>query len=158
MPPFLWLDALCGGIAMAVALVAPLFDAAKKWTWYAAYYPSMLVALVALAGAVLNFRDLKTRVADDAVEFRFGLFGKSLPLREIDNVEVKKYNWLPYGGWGIRFSWGGRRAWSMIGVPRGVEITAGRDKKARRYFVSSTQPELLASSLAPPPPASATLQ
>ena len=42
---------------------------------------------------------------------------------------------------------GGRMAYSVLGVPRGVEITAEKKGKMRRYFVSSAQPEALAAAL-----------
>ncbi len=134
-----------GGVG--AGMIAPLLDDAESWTWAAIYYPSMLVALAVLVAAMGIFRRLRIAVTDKRVDFGFGILRKSLPLASIQSCEVKRYNWLPYGGWGIRFSTGGRRAYSMPGVPRGVEITVGQGKKVRRYFVSSTQPERFASSL-----------
>jgi hypothetical protein len=149
VPMPLWFRAiLLAGIGSVVAgMIAPLVDPAKSWIWYATYYPTMAVALAALVVVFGSFRRLRIAVTDDRVEFGFGVFRRSLPLASIQSCEVKRYNWLPYGGWGIRFSTRGRRAYSMPGVPRGVEITVGQGKKARRYFVSSTQPERFASSL-----------
>jgi hypothetical protein len=136
------------GIGGVVAgLIAPLLDGTRGWTWYATHYPAMLLALAALVLVMGSFRRLRIAATDERVEFGFGLFRRSLPLASIQSCEVKRYNWLPYGGWGIRFSMGGRRAYSVPGVPRGVEITVAQGRKVRRYFVSSTQPERFASSL-----------
>jgi len=144
-----WLRAIMivgiGGIIVGIA--GPLLDSAQGWAWYATYYPAMAVLLLALVAVAYSFRRLRITVTDERVEFGFGRFRKSLPLASIQACEVKRYNWLPYGGWGIRFSTGGRRAYSMPGIPGGVEITVEQDKKVRRYFVSSTQPERFASSL-----------
>jgi hypothetical protein len=147
MPLWFWVILLVGIGGVVAGLIAPLLDGARGWTWYATYYPAMLLALAALMLVMGNFRRLRIAVTDERVEFGFGLFRRSLPLASIQSCEVKRYNWLPYGGWGIRFSTGGRRAYSMPGVPRGVEITVAQGRKVRRYFVSSTQPERFASSL-----------
>jgi len=144
MPLWFWAILLAGIGGVVAGMIGPLVDRARSWTWYVTYYPSMLAALVVIMG---SFRRLRIAVTDDRVEFGFGVFRRSLPLASIQSYEVKRYNWLPYGGWGIRFSTGGRRAYSMPGVPRGVEITVEQGKKVRRYFVSSTQPERFASSL-----------
>jgi len=66
----------------------------------------------------------------------------------VRDVRVVDYNPLRYLGWGYRIAPGGRRAFSQIGVRRGVEITANEDGKQRRYFVSSNDPEALAAAVA----------
>jgi hypothetical protein len=147
MPGYLWAMLIVGTISVFVGLLAALIRGPTGWKASLVYYPSMLAALVGLAFAILTFRRLRTVVEDDRVEFGFGMFKQSLPLESITACEVKRYNPLIFGGWGIRLSWGVRRAYSMLGVPRGVELTVERDTKVRRYFVSSTQPELLASAL-----------
>ena len=97
---------------------------------------------------LLSFRRLRIQVGDTAVRFGFGVLRKSLPLEAIQGCEAKRYRWLTYGGWGIRFALGGRRAWSLPGVPAGVELTVAEGTRVRRYFVSSRSPELLAAAIA----------
>ncbi len=92
----------------------------------------------------LTFNHLKVRVTDDGVRFQFGPLGKSLNASEIDAVEVEPYGWLSYGGWGIRFSTRGRRAYSVPGHPRGVALQL-RDGTC--YHISSGNPEALASAV-----------
>lgn len=147
MPRYMWVAIIGGMAGLLTGLMAPLPGGRSKWKAWLVSRGPRLVGLAALALATLTFRRLKTVVEDDRVTFGFGVFGQSLPLESIRSCEVKKYNPLLFGGWGIRLSWGGRRAYSMLGAPRGVEITVARDTKVRRYFVSSTQPELLASAL-----------
>lgn len=133
---------------MVAALVIPTAaPAAQDWRFYAWYYPVMGLAALVTVVVVANFRYLTIVVTDESVRFRFGIFGTSLPLETLQGCEVKRYQWLPYGGWGLRMATGGRMAYSVLGVPRGVEITAERRGKLRRYFVSSARPEALAAAL-----------
>jgi len=147
MPAWLWAILIVGIGGIIVGIIGPLLDDTQGWAWYATYYPAMVVLLLALMVVAYSFRRLRITVTDERVEFGFGRFRKSLPLASIQSCEVRRYNWLPYGGWGIRFSTGGRRAYSMPGISGGVEITVEQGRKVRRYFVSSTQPERFASSL-----------
>jgi hypothetical protein len=147
MPRYLWTIFIGGTVSLLAGLVTPLLRGRLGWKTCLTSYPPMLGALTGLVFAMVTFRRLKTVVEDDRVEFGFGMLKQSLPLESITACEVKRYNALPFGGWGIRLSWGGRRAYSMLGVPRGVELTVEQDTKVRRYFVSSTRPELLASAL-----------
>jgi hypothetical protein len=92
----------------------------------------------------LTFNHLKVRVTDDGVRFQFGPVGKSINTSEIIAVEVEPYGWLSYGGWGIRFSTRGRRAYSVPGHPRGVALQI---RDGARYHISSGSPEALASTI-----------
>jgi hypothetical protein len=132
---------------MVAALAIPTAAPAESWRFYAWYYPVMGLAALITVVVVANFRYLTIVVTDERVHFRFGIFGTSLPLDTLQSCEVKRYQWLPYGGWGLRLATGGRMAYSVLGVPRGVEITADRRGKLRRYFVSSAQPEALVAAL-----------
>jgi hypothetical protein len=145
--PPLWLVAtlLASLVATVFAVAAPAFESAG-WKLYAWYFPLMLFAAALLVISLLSFRRLRICVDDRAVRFNFGLLRKSLPLENIQASEAKGYRWLTYGGWGIRYARGGRRAWSMPGVPGGVEFTVAEGTKVRRYFVSSRYPELLAAA------------
>jgi len=131
---------------MVAALIIPAITADGGWRFYAQYYPVMGLATLVTVTVMLNFRHLTIVVTDEEVRFRFGIFGTSFPLEAVRTCEVKRYQWLPYGGWGLRMASGGRMAYSVLGVPRGVEITAERKGKLRRYFVSSVQPEVLAAA------------
>jgi hypothetical protein len=55
----------------------------------------------------------------------------------VASAAVDRYRWIRYGGWGIRYGFHGRRAWSVPFVGTGVEVAL---KDGPRYFISSRQP------------------
>jgi hypothetical protein len=147
MPAWFQLILLAGLAGIAFAVIAPAFSGLDGAGTYAVYYLTMTVALALMVFAVVTFRHLTIAVSDDEVRFGFGVLRKSIPLERIQGCEPKRYKWLTYGGWGIRFALGGRRAWSVPGVAGGVELTVAEGKRVRRYFVSSRYPERLAEAL-----------
>jgi hypothetical protein len=134
-------------VGMLAALAIPATSGDEGWLFYAWYYPVMGLTTVVTLTVVVNFRYLTIEVTDERARFRFGIFGTSLPLEAVQSCEVRRYRWFRYGGWGLRMASGGRMAYSVLGVPRGVEITAETKGKLRRYFVSSGRPEALAAAL-----------
>ena len=140
-----WFHLLAGVLvlALAVTLIVALavdFDPV-----------ALVVSLVALPLVLLvlyNFSVLTIDVTRDAVRFGFGPISRRIPLAEIEAVEAAGYRWLDFGGWGIRFALGGRRAWSVPGPKRCVIIwPRPRDGKQRSYYVSSRRPEELAIAI-----------
>lgn len=148
VPAPLWLPAviIVGLAAVIAAIIAGAAGDDTGWPPYV-YYPFMALLAAALLLAFLSFRRLKIAVSDQDFRFAFGVLRKSFPLASIQRVEAKKYRWLTYGGWGIRYAPGGRRAWSLPGTPEGVEVTVSEGKRVRTYFVSSRSPALLAEAL-----------
>jgi hypothetical protein len=144
LPAWLQLLLLAGLAGTAFAVIAPAFSGLDGAGTYAVYYLAMAAALAAMVFAAATFRRLTIAIGEDDVRFGFGVLRKSIPLERIQACEPKPYKWLTYGGWGIRFALGGRRAWSVPGVAGGVEFTVAEGKRVRRYFVSSRYPELLA--------------
>ncbi len=145
----LWIQAtmLMGIGAVAAGLIGPIVQGYRPWTWYALYYPIMLAVLAVMVIAMTAFRQLKIAVTDDSVDLGFGFLSRSLPLQAIQACEVRGHSRLLHGGWGLGLSSAGRRDYSMPGVSCGVEISVEQDRKARRYFVSSHQPERLAEAM-----------
>ena len=111
------------------------------------FYLFMSLGLVTMLVVAINFLSLEIRITDDRVRFAYGWFSKELPVKELSLVGVEKYNWLTYGGWGLRVSTKGRRAWSMPGVAAGVAIRTSEKGKPRSYFVSSRSPAELAAAI-----------
>lgn len=97
---------------------------------------------------VRRFANVAVEVEDEAVRLRFGGVEKRLPAASVRDVRVVTYNPLRYLGWGYRAGIGGGRAFSQIGIARGVEITVDNDGRDERYFVSSRTPEALAGAVA----------
>jgi len=148
VPAPLWLQAaiLIGVVALVAGVVGTATSGDGGWPFYV-YYPFMAFLAASLLFVFFSFRRLRIAVSDEELRFAFGILRKSLPLAAIQSCETKRYRWLTYGGWGIRYALGGRRAWSMPGVPGGVEVTVAEGTRVRRYFVSSRSPELLAEAV-----------
>ncbi|MGD0115309.1 MAG: hypothetical protein ABSC13_04820 [Dehalococcoidia bacterium] len=113
MPAWFQSILLASLAAIVFAIILPAFKGFAGAGAFAVYCLAMTVALGLMVFAIITFRYLKIVVGDGQVRFGFGLLRKSIPLEWIKSYEAKRYNWLIYGGWGIRFSLGGRRAWSV---------------------------------------------
>ncbi len=113
----------------------------------AVFYVTFAAAVVIDLFLLLNFTSLSVKVTEHAFEFRYGMFGKSLKWDQIKSVESTDYKWISYGGWGIRFSTKGRRAWSQIGAKRGVVVEVIEGSNERRYFVSSNRADELSDAI-----------
>ena len=112
------------------------------------FYAVLGVAMLIILFVMLNFLALLTTISDHGLEFRLGLFARRFDWSQITCAEAKPYNWLSYGGWGIRIAFGGRRAWSLPGVSHGVEVrVADRNGRELTYFVSSARPDDMAEAL-----------
>ena len=111
-------------------------------------YAVLGIAMLIILFVMLNFLALLTTISDHGLEFRFGLFARRFDWNQILSAEAKPYNWLSYGGWGIRIAFGGRRAWSLLGVSHGVEVrVTERNGRELSYFVSSARPAEMAEAL-----------
>lgn len=107
---------------------------------------SWLAAIVSVAAflfAYLNFLTLRINVSDGELIFAYGMVRHRIRIDQIESVEINRYRWARYGGWGYSRGPLGRRAWSMPGVPEGVVVVLEESGKSREYFVSSLAPEQL---------------
>ena len=110
----------------------------------------VLITLVLTASAIAMlvvarmFAVLRVEVTDEGVDFRFGRFGKMLRSDQIMHASPDRYPWLRYGGWGVRFSSGGDRAYSQA-FERGSVVIDAADH--HRYHVSSRHSAELADAI-----------
>jgi hypothetical protein len=88
---------------------------------------------------------LVTEVGDDGVCVRFWPFpGRRIRRPEIAGARVITYRPLgEFGGWGLRWGWGRRRAYTVSG-DRGVELTL---RDGRRVVIGSHRPESLHAAI-----------
>ncbi len=137
---FRW--ALWGSAAVSVTVA--VISMAAEGT--AAPVSVAVIAGVLLLMFVLDRWFMVLRVAVDraGVEARFGPFSKRLQAGAIQDAEDERYQWTKYGGWGIRWGFGGRRAWTVPFLKQGVAVAL---KDGSRYFISSRQPERLRSAI-----------
>ncbi len=142
------LTILSVALGVTAAILTGVAIAGSLSGWEAVlFYAAMSLAVVILVFVIINFTMLSIAVAPAGIEFRYGVFAKRLRFDQIRSVQAKDYAWLRYGGWGLRWSTGGRRAWNMPFLRTGVTIEADEDGREREYYVSSRKPDELARVL-----------
>ena len=110
---------------------------------------AFLASVLALAGlamlfVVRTFATLEVNVDDGGVSFGFRAVRKHLATTDIVSAAPDPYLWMRYGGWGVRRSTGGYRAYSQAFQRGSVVIHAADD---HRYHVSSRRPDELAEAI-----------
>lgn len=144
-----WMQALLllGVVGVLAALLLPPLTGDSTFPGWLVFYPVVGLSFIFIVFATINFQHLAIRVSWGKLEFSYGVLKKSMPLDTVTESKVTRYDWLVYGGWGIRLSTKGRRAWSVPGVPGGVEVKAMDKGKERSYFISSRQPRSLLEAI-----------
>ncbi len=109
----------------------------------------MTVALLATLGVCLAFLGtwlaaLRIDVSQTALHYGWGPLGASRRWPDVVDAEVERYRWLTYGGWGLRFATGQRRAYSVPGVRFGVAV---RTRDGKRTHLASRDPEALCAAI-----------
>jgi hypothetical protein len=135
-----WLAAVAfasGGVGYLMAGSPPLAERLPLGLFF-------LAMAVLWVGIARVFDHLRIEVREDTVRFGYGPLGKTINAADLVGVEVERYPWPIYGGWGIRFALGKRRAYSVPGCREGVSL---RLRNGTRYHVSSRNPHTLASAL-----------
>lgn len=105
---------------------------------------SLLVAMIGLLFSVLRIT-----VTAREVIVQYGLFGPKIPISAIGDCRAIKYNWMNYGGWGIRRGRDGSWAYNMIGdAGRAVCIDwTDANGKAQTTLLASPNPDGLAHAI-----------
>lgn len=136
-PDLITAMAAAAGVGMVIALaLLPL----ARWA------RPMLASTASFLGTLAIVAPMRTRVTSEGVRVTFGMLGW-IPFRiaadQIRAVEPVTYRPLAeFGGLGIRFGRGGKRAYSARG-DRGVRIQT----PSREYLIGSQRPEALAHAL-----------
>jgi len=137
-------------LVMLFGIVGPLIwtdDDISGWVIWV-YYPSMAIGAIGMGFASYWFRTLIVWVDDSYVAFGYGRFRKRFSFDQISDVKTEKYDFVKYGGAGIRFARGGFRAWSIPFMYTCVEISVTESGKERTYYVSSRNPSELEQAIA----------
>jgi hypothetical protein len=89
---------------------------------------------------------LVVTVDDTALDIQFFPFiRRTIPLTDIQSAEARTYAPLrEYGGWGIRWGWGAKKAYNVSGH-EGVELALS---DGGTVLIGSQQPEQLAHAIA----------
>ena len=87
---------------------------------------------------------LRIDVTREALRYGWGPLGAVRRWPDVLDAEVEPYRWMTYGGWGLRFATGKRRAYSVPGVRFGVMV---RTRDGKRTHLASRQPEALCAAI-----------
>lgn len=141
-----WVNLLFLGLFWGVPLFTILPEALGGGTgdMSPAVATILLLSLASLPILIYGFLgQLRVRVTDQGVEAAWGLmevFKKSFPYADIVRAEAVTYSPIrEFGGWGIRFGFGNKKAWTT----RGNRALVLHLKDGSRFYLSSEKPERL---------------
>lgn len=136
-PFIIWLGALFGAF-LSVILLSQFTSRAVPISGELKILIAVLILLV--LGTLVSFRALKIMVTEDRLIFGFGGWRKRIFLKNIEKIEIAKYRFNVYWGYGIRWGWDG----SIGFIPRGGRgIKIWVKEKRWPYFIISNNPEEL---------------
>ena len=141
--PLLWAVIVpISALGVAGAAVAA-WQAPRTGEAVAALAAGLLLAL--LLPVLLVVVRMTTEVRSDGVLIRYSPFTRRrIGFGDIRALEARTYRPLQeYGGWGVRWWFGGKRAYSVSGN-RGVELTLA---DGRKVMIGSTRPEDLEAAI-----------
>lgn len=118
-----WLQAML--LLPAGAMIPVAFFATGGW----------LAAAITLPLAFLMwvlFSVLRVTVSEHHVNIQYGLFGPKIPIRAIESAEATTYDWMKFGGWGIKRSIDGEWIYNMPGDRGRAVRIVWRNAKGRR--------------------------
>lgn len=106
------------------------------------------VSLLLLLGAGLVtlgvwLAALHIEVTAEVLRYGWGPLGATGRWPDVMDAEVEAYRWQTYGGGGLRFASGKRRAYSVLGVRFGVTV---RTQDGKRMHLASRNPEALCAA------------
>ena len=113
----------------------------------AVFYITFALSALTSVFVIVNFTNLDIAIDDRGLSFSFGMFRRSFDWSSITDAQAEPYRWVRFGGWGIRLGTGRRRAWSMLFVRTGVNVTVQSGGRTMEYYLSSRRPEEMARAL-----------
>ena len=128
------------------ATLAALVSIWREESGIARVIGAVLLLLIAggLVALAVWLKALRIEVRRDALRYGWGPLGAARRWADVLDAEVEPYRWLTYGGWGLRFATGKRRAYSVPGVRFGVTV---RTRDGKRTHLASRQPEALCAAI-----------
>ena len=143
-----WARPALGAVGALWVLRRTRKQAKERSAWRAAFtLVSSTMTVFTVFRFLRGFGKVAVEVRGPDIRVGIGPFEQRIPADSVRDVRVVGYNPLRYLGWGYRVSPGGHRAFSQLGVRRGVEVTSVEDGQQRRTFISSNDPEGLAGAI-----------
>ena len=135
-----WFRAL---FLVLAAVPLPLFVLLEGWTM--AWVGALVTASLLFVWWRLARVDV--RVDPEGVQYGFTGLRRRIPWSRVRSVTAETYRALRYGGWGYRMAGWRDRAYSVLGVPRGLRVEfedeRGRDASV---FLSCPDPDALVAA------------
>lgn len=142
----MWVACLMGAASALGPALRRLMEGGSLGPVLPALAGGVALLLVPLVARFL-FGRLRVRVTRTSVHLSFGstsLISKVIPFDEIRSMEAVDYSPLmEFGGWGIRYRWGGKRAWTI----RGSRALVLHLEDGKHLYVGSDNPEGLAAHI-----------
>ncbi len=129
---WIWTMLLITILAIAYGILTGKADPTERY--------GLLISLtvVSIISALLYFTSLETRIDERGITLRFFPFQRVyyyVKWEEIQTIQVRKYKAIrEYGGWGIRFSFSGGKAYTIKGN-EGLQLVLNSGKR----FLIGTQ-------------------
>lgn len=104
-------------------------------------YIIMAAGLLFVAGLIVLFLTIKleTLITEQLLIINFKpLLKKKIPLNDLIGYEERKFNFVEYGGWGIRYSIFGRGWAYTVKGNRGVQFLT---KAGKKFLLGSQKPD-----------------
>jgi len=93
--------------------------------WYLLPGANCAVVLAVL----FAFRQVSVEVRDDGISAWLGpIIRRDFPRSVITSLEVERYNWKEFGGWGWKRSWKGAGTFSAVGIADCLRINLNNGK------------------------------
>jgi hypothetical protein len=141
LPVWVWLIVLVSFFAGVVAVWQDLSPDSAAFVLTTALLLLGPVMFWALIGR------LRVQVTHSSIVVGFGhisLIQKHIPFSDIAAIETVDYSPLrEFGGWGIRFGFGGKRAWTI----RGNRAVRLKLRSGKLFYIGSEDPEQLAERI-----------
>ena len=143
--------AIWGPFCWGLALLIGLGNATASKPVPAASLPYVVAGIVALGFAFIfmgvAFSVLRSVVSKDELHVKYGLWGPTIPLRNIHSCTVTDYDWTKFGGWGIRRSMSDN-SWAYVPGPgQVVEVQYEEDGEKRTIQIGADNALKLAKEI-----------
>jgi hypothetical protein len=113
---------------------------------FATVISSVVAVILVAALSIFSALSLEVDAGGLHAAWSFGLFPVRVARADIAKVEAAPYQLREFLGWGLRFSLGGAKAYSVIGVPGSLRVTT---RSGATWVFSSRDPEALIRAIGP---------
>jgi hypothetical protein len=127
-------------LIMALSLLAMVFPLVTIPGGVVAALPGFLFGFVTIVAVTLMLSHLRVVVTNTHLHIQLGLWGPQIALSQIEHISAAHYDWKRFGGWGLRISLDGTRAYSIPGgADTCIDITWRDQNGASKHAIVSCE-------------------